>query len=137
MSVRRGLVAAIGAGLMLTLGGGVASTATTTATPQLRKLFGATSGSAPPEICNLYQSPNNTRASICSAASFGWHEPGLVDGYYRGTITDTNNGYPQIRINTTVYTLEVLDADFRGIWTDASSVQFRVCGITGGCGPWK
>lgn len=88
----------------------------------------------PPEICNLYQSPNNTRASICSAASFGG-EAHLVDGYYRGTITG-ENGWVEVRINTTAYRI-LLRPDFRGIWTDASSVQFRACGTTGGCGPWK
>lgn len=136
MSVRGRLVAAFGAGLLLTLGGAAATAApTATPQPQLRQLYGAHVGYAPPEICNLYQSPNDTRASICSAASSPGSS-GVVNGYYRGTITG-DNGWMEMRINTTVHVINAGDDDFRGIWTDAGSVQFRACGTTGGCGPWK
>ncbi|MFI5728904.1 hypothetical protein ACIA49_02215 [Kribbella sp. NPDC051587] len=141
MSVRGGLVAAVGTGLLLTLGG-AAATAAPTVAPQLRQLYKGEVGVTPPEICNLYQSPNNTRASICSAASSPGMsgQPGVVDGYYRGTLTGAA-GYIQVRVNSTVETINSYPtaetADFRGIWTDASSVQFRACGYSGGCGPWK
>ena len=133
MSVRGGLVAAVGAGLVLTLGGG-AATAAPTVVPDVRMLVGGSGGVAPPEICNLYQSPSNARASICSAASAPLG--GTVDGYFRGTLAGSP-GWAEVRVNTTLISQTVTGPDFRGIWTDAGSVQFRVCGTTGGCGPWK
>jgi hypothetical protein len=136
------LVAAIGAGLALTLGGAAATAAptapqpsSTAASPVWRELTDQ-AGFAAPERCNLYQSPNNSRASICSVASFP--STGLTDGSYRGSLAGTDGGYVQIRIDNQVPRgIQTMRPDFRGIWADAGSVQFRVCGSTGGCGPWK
>jgi len=120
---------------MLTLGGAAATATPTALTPGLRELNGVAEGSTAPEICNLYQSPSNARASICSAASYGG-PGGVTNGYFRGTLAGSD-GYVEVRVNTTVYRLWSLELNVRGIWTDAASVQFRVCGTTGGCGPWK
>lgn len=133
MSVRGGLAAAIGAGLVLTLGGG-AAIAAPTVMADVREI-GGPGVNAPSEICRVYQSPSNARASICSAASIPESPGEKVNGYYRGTLSGSP-GQVQALVDGVTQN-HVHAPDFRGIWTDATSVQFRICGDTGGCGPWK